>query len=55
MENIEEFFGSETESGPESSGISSEPESEPDPNWPAEVSGITLEAAPKPSSPCRRF
>jgi len=47
MENIEEFFGSKPESGSESSEISSEPESEPDPNWPAEVSGITLEAAPE--------
>ncbi len=47
MEKIKEFFGGEPESSGESSGISSEPEAEPDPNWPAEVSGITLETAPE--------
>ncbi|HNW04114.1 MAG TPA: ABC transporter substrate-binding protein [Oscillospiraceae bacterium] len=46
VEKIKEFFGGGAESGAESSGISSEPESEPDPDWPAQVSGVTLEAAP---------
>lgn len=47
MEKIKEFFGAETESGAESPEISSEPEAAPNPDWPAEVSGVTLEAAPE--------
>lgn len=47
MEKLKEFFGGDAESGAESSGISSEPEPEPDPDWPAEISGVTLGAAPE--------